>query len=191
MQITDHVLTIGDITIDLPRLPQAATVTVYGVPTEYREGGYFVTTTPTGGVPELPACDGATLIGTLELEADPGAQLETAKAERLAIINAACDQELAAIIAIYPDAEINSWPQQIREATALAVDPAASAPLLSVMAACRGLTVVELATRVREKATAFSEQSGACIGKRQALKDRLAAAKSIDEVSMVQWGADI
>ena len=189
MQIIDHVLTIGEFTEELPKLAKAATVTAYTVPTEYRASGYFVAVTPNGGIPEIPACDSrdAVLIGALELPADEGAQLEAAKAERLAAINAECDKVLSAIKATYPQGEVESWAQQAKEAEALSADPQADAPLLNAIATYRGLPVAELATRVAAKAGAYAAISGAIIGKRQSLEDALTAATTPEEVSAVAW----
>jgi hypothetical protein len=189
MQITDHVLTIGDFTEELPKLAKAATVTAYAVPTEYRASGYFVAVTQNGGIPEVPACDSkdASLIGTLELPADEGAQLEAAKAERLSAINTECDKVLAAIKATYPQGEVESWAQQVKEAEALAVDTQAAAPLLSAIATYRGLSVTELAARVSAKAAAYAAVSGSIIGKRQALEDALTTATTPEEVFAVTW----
>lgn len=189
MQITDHVLTINDYTEELPRLPKPATVTAYQVPVEYRASGYFVAVTPSGDIPEVPACDSndAVLIGTLELPADEAAQLAQAKAERLELITNECDKVLSAIKTSYPQSEVESWPQQVKEAEAIAADPQADAPLLNAIATYRGLTVVELAARVKAKADLFAQVSGTIIGKRQALEDALDVATTPDEVSAVVW----
>jgi hypothetical protein len=189
MQITDHVLTINDYTQELPKLAKPATVTAYQVPTEYRASGYFVAVTPNGDIPEVPACDSkdAALIGTLELPADEGAQLDQAKAERLALIATECDKVLATVKTSYPQGEVESWPQQVKEAEALAVDPQAAAPLLSAIATYRGLTVADLAARVSAKASAYAAASGAIIGKRQALEDAISNASTAEDVSLVAW----
>lgn len=189
MQITDHILTINDYTQELPKLAKPATVTAYQVPTEYRASGYFVAVTPNGDIPEVPACDSkdAALIGTLDLPADETAQLDQAKAERLALIAAECDKVLATVKTSYPQGEVESWPQQVKEAEAIAADPQADAPLLNAIATYRGLTVVELAARVSAKADAFSQVSGTIIGKRQALEDAITTATTPEEVFAVTW----
>lgn len=189
MQITDHVLTINDYTQELPKLAKPATVTAYQVPTEYRASGYFVAVTQNGDVPEYPACDSkdAVLIGTLELPADEAEQLKQAKAERLELITAECDKVLSNIKTSYPQGEVESWPQQVQEAEAIAADPQADAPLLNAIATYRGLTVVELAARVKAKADLFAQVSGTIIGKRQALEDAISAATTPEEVFSVTW----
>lgn len=188
MQIDNHVLIIDDFTQELPRLATTATVTAWSVPAEY-QAGYFVAVTAPGQPPTFPACDSkdAILIGTIVLAADPDAQLEMAKGERLAAINVECDEALAMITITYPSGEISSWPQQVQEAQAVAADPAASAPLLTALSAARGVDIIELSGRVLAKAAAFSVASGQIIGRRQALEDVLSAATTPEAVAEVAW----
>ena len=189
MQIDNHVLTIEDFTQELPRLATTATVTAWRVPAEYQSSGYFVAINAGGQPADLPACDSkdVTLIGTLELAADESAQLTQAKAERLVTINAECDKALEVITATYPTSEVSSWPQQVKEAQNLQLDPQADAPLLIALAEARGLTVDELCDRVLAKSAAFSVVSGQIIGKRQALEDTLETALTPADVAMVTW----
>lgn len=109
-------------------------------------------------------------------------------------INAGAAKALSALSANYPDGEVQSWAQQTREAEALAADPQAPAPLLTAIAAARGLTVAELADRVRVKVAAYATASGAIIGQRQALEDAvnavdLAAANAAERLEAIQWPA--
>lgn len=189
MEINNHVLTVEEFTQELPRLSKPATVTAYIVPAEYRASGYFVAVTLNGGVPEVPACDSkdAVLVGTLELPADEGAQLDAAKAERLTAINAECDKVLAVIKSAYPQGEVESWPQQAKEAEAFAYNPDTEVPLLGAIATYRGLTVADLAARVSAKASAYAAASGAIIGKRQILEDAISNAYTAEDVSLVAW----
>ena len=189
MQIENHTLIIGSFTQELPRLAKPATVTVYRVPEEYQASGYFVSVTPSGGIPEIPACDSrdALLMEELGLPADETAQLEAAKKERLELINSECDKALLAIKSSYPDGEVESWPQQVKEAEAFVADQQVPVPLLEAIATSRGLAVTDLAARVLAKAGAYAAISGSIIGKRQALEDVLAMAATIDEVSEVTW----
>lgn len=113
---------------------------------------------------------------------------------RMASINAYSNNALQALTAAYPEREINSWPQQEREALSLEQDVSAAAPLLSAIASARGLDVAELAARVREKSAAFAVASGAIIGRRQALEDALAAIDlaapdAASRIEAVQWDA--
>jgi len=137
--------------------------------------------------PELPACDitAAQLLATLLLPADPAAQLDRARTERLTGINADADALVGELAATYPEREIQSWPQQVKEAEALALSPTADAPLLSALAAARGVDRADLAARVLAKASAYAAASGAIIGARQRLEDLLSAAQTLDELSAV------
>lgn len=185
--ITDRTLTAGAHTEILPSLPYDTTVDVWSVPTDYRESGIFTAVQLQGLPPELPACDITTaqLLATLLLPADPAAQLDRARTERLAGINADADALVGELAATYPEREIQSWPQQVKEAEALALSPTADAPLLSALAAARGIDRADLAARVLAKASAYAAASGAIIGARQRLEDLLSAADTLDELSAV------
>lgn len=185
--ITDRTLTAGAHTEILPSLPYDTTVDVWSVPTDYRESGIFTTVQLQGLPPELPACDitAAQRLATLLLPADPAAQLDRARTERLTGINADADALVGELAATYPEREIQSWPQQVKEAEALAISPTADAPLLSALAAARGVDRADLAARVLAKASAYAAASGAIIGARQRLEDLLSAAETLDELSAV------
>lgn len=112
----------------------------------------------------------------------------------LAAINARAAMLLSELSAAYPDVEVQSWAQQTREAEALAVDSSASTPLLSAIAAARGLTIDGLAERVRAKVAAYAAASGTVIGQRQALEDALmsvdlAAPDAAAQLEAIQWPA--
>jgi hypothetical protein len=96
-------------------------------------------------------------------------------AARIIAINSASELAIAAITAGYPESEIKSWDKQEAEARAYTADPASPSPLLTALAAARGLMVDELAARVIAKADAFAAAAGAIIGKRQALEEQINA----------------
>lgn len=185
--ITDRTLTAGAHTETLPGLPYDTAVDVWSVPADYRASGIFAAVQLQGQPREIPACDiaAAQLLATLPLPADPAAQLDRARSERLAGINADADTLVGELAATYPEREIQSWPQQVKEADALAVDTVAAAPLLSAMAAARGVDRADLAARVLAKASAYAAASGAIIGARQRLEDLLAAAETLDDLAAV------
>ena len=131
--------------------------------------------------------------------------LDAARAGQLAAIRAACDASIDVLAAGYPEREVDSWDQQLREANlvaaaaSLANDPAEGAedaiPLLRAMAIARpslspdGTTadrVTELARRIRANATAWSEVAGTIIGQRQALEDAINEAATVDAVLTVE-----
>ena len=73
----------------------------------------------------------------------------------------------------YPQHEIDTWDQQLREAMAFTADAAATVPLLSAMATARGWSVSQLAARVMQKAAEFAVAGGEILGTQQALEDNL------------------
>lgn len=111
------------------------------------------------------------------------ASLDALKTVRLADIKSAADAALEPLAAAYPDREVQSWPQQIAEATAYTANTSSAVPLLRTMAAARpslGDTeearVAELARRILANAAAWSAVAGPIIGKRQALEDAVGEA---------------
>lgn len=93
LTITNHTLVIDDQAIPLPRLSKPATVRVWRVPTEYRENGLFVATTPIGDPEEVPACDlrQCEYLGEAQLDPHPDALLAEAKAAKKRQIEAERD----------------------------------------------------------------------------------------------------
>lgn len=105
-----------------------------------------------------------------------GAELLAATINRkLREINAACDAEVAALAAKYPETEVWSWYRQEREARELQANPQAVTPLIDNIAAQRGITREDLAGRILAKAEAYAQEAGAAFGRRQALEDKLEA----------------
>lgn len=126
-----------------------------------------------------------------ELQTQLAAQ---AAASKLAEINEGAGRALAELSAGYPAGEIASWPQQTREAEAIAANPAANVPILTAIAQQRGIGVVELAQRVLAKVAAYGMASGYIIGQRQALEDaieavELTAADALQQLEAIQWPA--
>ena len=111
--------------------------------------------------------------------------LENARAMKLAEINAACERVMAAVTAGYPQSELLTFDKQEQEARAYTADAGASVPLLSALAASRGLALAELVRRVIVTADAFAAVSGVVVGQRQALEDRLALAATVAEVDAI------
>ena len=115
----------------------------------------------------------------------PDELLAQAKADKLAEINAVCQSTLEALTLTYPERELTTFDKQESEARAYLADPTASTPLLSALAAARGIELADLVGRVIAKADAFTIASGFIIGQRQALEDRLDAAQTVDDVQAV------
>lgn len=112
----------------------------------------------------------------------PVPTLKQTKAVKLSEINRAADAALATLTATYPDREISTFDKQESEARAYVADATASTPLLSALAEARGISLPDLVERVLAKADAFAVASGSIIGQRQALKDRLNACTTLEEV---------
>lgn len=95
LTIDNHVLTIDNRAIELPRLSKPATVRVWRVPTEYRESGLFISVTPFGEPQEIPACDlrQCEYLGEVALDLHPDALLAEAKATKKRNIEADRDAE--------------------------------------------------------------------------------------------------
>ncbi|MEQ6289625.1 hypothetical protein ACFPAG_03250 [Vogesella sp. GCM10023246] len=113
---------------------------------------------------------------------------------RLLDINMEAARSLSVLSSAYPAGEVQSWPQQTREAELLAADPQALAPLLTAIAAARGLSVAELASRVQAKVQAYAMASGQIIGRRQALEDALMAVDlqapdAAEQLEGIKWAA--
>ena len=176
-------------TVPLPEVATAAKVKAYLVPEAYRPGRLFISVTVPGQPEDVPACsqDLVELLGEDTLEASDAAILNAAKAAKLTEINAECQKAVAALENDYPDSEVQSWPQQVKEATALSADPQADAPLLTAIATARGLPVAELASRVLDKMNAYAAASGVLIGQRQAAEDLITAAEDLEALSAISW----
>lgn len=189
MKIENGVLIIGSTNVDLPQLETDAQVSAWRVPTEYQGNGLFVAVDRPGQPGEIPACapEQAELIGTLEYPASEAARLRETKRQKLVEINGQCDAALASLADSYPEGEVKSWPQQVKEADALSVDPDAYAPLLAAIAAERGITVQDLGERVHTKMNAYAVHSGALIGRRQAAEDQIDIATTLAELAAIEW----
>ncbi len=107
-------------------------------------------------------------------------------------INAACDSALATLKAAYPETEVLTWDQQIREAEALQTNAEAAAPLVRSLAAQRPVLgetetdrITELTRRILANAEVWSMAAGNVIGQRQALEDALDSAESVEDLLAV------
>ncbi|NYT68820.1 hypothetical protein [Pusillimonas noertemannii] len=187
--IQNHVLLAnGEQIQELPKLAKDAVVRVWTVPTDYSASGYFVDVQPKGGVPTIPACDSAQtqFVAMLELEASDEAIISQSKGERLAQANQAAERFLALLSKSYPQGEVSSWPQQVKEAEDLINNPTtASTPLIDALAASRSVGREDLATRILQKTEQYAVASGGIIGIRQRVEDLLDAAETHDDVLAV------
>jgi len=90
----------------------------------------------------------------------------TEKAAKFAEIDADFESAVSSLTAGWPQHEIQTWSKQEAEARALVANPDAPTPMLSTIAATRGLTVPELAQRVIREADAFTAASAHFVGLR-------------------------
>lgn len=188
VQIVDHALIINEEEVEqLPRLSTPARVDVWSVPTLYRENGYFVSTSTAGQPRLLPACaaEDAEHIASLTLDPDPESMANDARAEKLRQANEKADELLAVLDAAYPEREVLTWDQQVKEAEALMADSDAETPLLQSLALSRNIDVQDLASRVLVKSSLYKQASGSIMGARQWVEDRLGEAQTHEEVLSV------
>lgn len=185
IKIENHALIINGIQAqELPQLAQPAVVRVWSVPAEYRDSGYFVGIQQAGLPPEIPGCADieAELVATLDLPAHDSALASQARAERLVQLNEDADALLSQLDESYPDREVLTWDQQVKEADALQDSPDAVTPLLASLAQYRGVDLELLALKVLEKSALYKVASGQIMGARQWVEQSLQAAQTHEEV---------
>lgn len=125
--------------------------------------------------------------GTFAAPVVPVPALTDVKAAKLVELAAACSLRMDAIKAGYPLDEVQSWDKQESEARAYTASNTAATPLLSALAAARGIALADLAARVIAKADQFAAASGAIIGKRQKYEDQVSAAADSATVAAIVW----
>lgn len=113
--------------------------------------------------------------------------LAQVKAEQIAKINQSANAAFDVITSPYPQHEIATWPNQYAEAWALQSDPNAYTPTLTAIATQVGITASTLATSVLQKAAAYTQASGAVVGKRKKLTDQINAATTSEQVNGIAW----
>jgi hypothetical protein len=125
--------------------------------------------------------------GAFSAPVAPVIPLADVKSAKLAQLSSECSMRMDAIKAGYPAEEVQSWDKQESEARAYTVSSSAATPLLSALAAARGITLADLAARVIAKADQFAAASGAIIGKRQHYEDQVTAATDAATVEAIVW----
>lgn len=117
----------------------------------------------------------------------PELTLSEAKTAKLFEINSACDAILNQAVASYPQSEILTFDQQIDEVEKyLSSGSPSDAPLLTALAAARGIELDDLCGRIIDKRTAFSQLSGWVIGQRQRLEDILDTLETVEAVQALE-----
>ena len=97
-----------------------------------------------------------------------------------AFVNTAADVDSV------PDFELQTWPLQLAEALAWSDDPAAATPVLDTIAAARGMEPDKLKAAALRKALAYSALSAHVAGQRQALRDKIEAAKTVAALDKIK-----
>lgn len=96
------------------------------------------------------------------------------------------DAMKSALLAGYPQAEIDSFYKQEKEALAYKKDNAAETPMLKMIAQTRGVPFDVLVEKVLEKSLQFSQAMGVIIGQRQKFEDRILAVENVEQLSSIE-----
>lgn len=105
-------------------------------------------------------------------------------------ISVAYEAAVNALTAGYPQDEISSWPKQETEARAWTADNNALTPWIDAAATSRGITKSDFVALVIGNADALAPLHGTLTGKRQKLRDEIAALGSTPtqaQLDAVQW----
>ncbi|MGX2951682.1 hypothetical protein ACWIUA_12425, partial [Ursidibacter sp. B-7004-1] len=116
------------------------------------------------------------------------AQFEQHRIQLISKLSDQTDRLKSAILVGYPQAEIDSFYRQEREAREWLADNSTPTPMLSGIVASRPEipNLAVLVEKVVEKANAFSAVMGAIIGKKQAVETRIEFAKTTDELTAIE-----
>ncbi|MGC6378333.1 hypothetical protein ACNO7L_11135, partial [Bisgaard Taxon 45] len=96
------------------------------------------------------------------------------------------DEMKSALLSGYPQAEIDSFYKQEKEALAYKADNSADTPMLKIIAQTRGVPFELLVEKVIEKSNQFSQAMGEIIGQRQKFEDRILATESIEDLTIIE-----
>ncbi|HDV7289125.1 TPA: hypothetical protein RKI06_001407 [Pasteurella multocida] len=96
------------------------------------------------------------------------------------------DAMKSALLAGYPQAEIDSFYKQEKEALAYKADNSADTPMLKIIAQTRCVPFDLLVEKVLEKSSQFSHAMGAIIGQRQKFEDRILSTESIEDLDVIE-----
>lgn len=173
----------------LPEVVFPSVVRAWIVPRNYREDGFFISVLPITEPVEIPACNISDCIylGMKTVFPSEKTKMQVAKEAKILEIKKSCDTAVKKLAESYPDCEIQSWPQQVKEAEALSADPQFVAPLLTAIAEARGLSVTELASRVLSKMNAYAAASGTLIGHRQMIESLIDLAETVEDINRISW----
>jgi hypothetical protein len=117
--------------------------------------------------------------------ANPLPTTEQVKQTKANEIDTKAQQHIDSLVPVYPEFEKLTFEKQEQEARAYLADNTLATPTLTSIATERGLTVLELATRVVAKSDQFTQLAATVAGKRQAYHDQLANAVDVDGVNAI------
>lgn len=112
--------------------------------------------------------------------------LQEQKNELILFIAGKADQLKEQILVGYPQAEIDSFYRQEKEALAYKADNNADTPMLLSISKARGVSLVELVDKVLEKAEKFAAIMGDIIGQRQKFEDSTLSAETIEQLDVIE-----
>ncbi|ECL3657813.1 hypothetical protein FS158_07075 [Campylobacter coli] len=124
-----------------------------------------------------------------------GAELLTEmKAIKLIEINKDYEKAILKVQKDYiPQSEMLSFETQERESLAYKnsnYKDTSLCPFMQAIATSRGMDLRTLCDKVLEKATLYRQASGALIGKRQCLQDRIELVKSLEDLNLITWESE-
>ncbi|WP_018125161.1 hypothetical protein [Desulfovibrio oxyclinae] len=122
----------------------------------------------------------------VEAVVDEAARLDDAAERKRREILAGADAAMDAATVEYSRAEIDSWPKQEAEAQALLADSTAPAPVLSGIAAKRGITLAQMRDKVLANVEAFELVCAEILGTQQAAEEQLKAAMDAGNYNAIE-----
>ncbi|HEF3198230.1 TPA: hypothetical protein R8994_000613 [Campylobacter coli] len=124
-----------------------------------------------------------------------GAELLTEmKAIKLIEINKDYEKAILKVQKDYiPQSEMLSFETQERESLAYKnsnYKDTSLCPFMQAIATARGIDLRTLCDKALEKATLYRQASGALIGKRQCLQDRIELVQSLEDLNLIAWESE-
>ncbi|EAK1012962.1 hypothetical protein A7B21_01775 [Campylobacter coli] len=124
-----------------------------------------------------------------------GAELLTEmKAIKLIEINKDYEKAILKVQKDYiPQSEMLSFETQERESLAYKnsnYKDTSLCPFMQAIATARGMDLRTLCDKALEKATLYIQASGALIGKRQCLQDRIELVKRLEDLNLIAWESE-
>ena len=122
----------------------------------------------------------------------PTSATRKGKAAAMARINAAYQEAMNTLTARagYPEDEVGSWPKQEAEARAWLLNANAATPWIDGASAGRGMAKAELVNKIMVNAALSASLHGELTGKRQKLRDQIAAlgdSPDQEQLDAIQW----